>query len=66
MPSIKKWGGYSPTSISDSQLLADVGMNGTHIPSWFMKTTKWIVTNEVNQQDFLNALKYMHDNGMIK
>ena len=65
MSSIRKWGGYSPTSISDSQLLEDLGMSGTHIPSWFMKTTKWVVTSEIGQQDFLNALKYMHDHGMI-
>lgn len=66
MSSIRKWGGYSSTSISDSQLLEDLGMHGSHIPSWFMKTTKWIITNEIDQQDFLNALKYLYDNGMIK
>ena len=66
MSSIKEWGGYSSISISDSQLLEDLGMHGTHIPSWFMKTTKWVVSNEINPQDFLNALKYLYDNEIVR
>lgn len=66
MPVIKEWGGYSSTSISNSELLADMGIKGHFIPPWFMKTAKWVVNNETTQQDFLNAIKYMYDKEMIK
>ncbi|MGI0069785.1 MAG: hypothetical protein ACREAN_05975, partial [Nitrosopumilaceae archaeon] len=66
MQSIKEWGGYAPNSISDSQLLADAGMHGTHIPSWMMKDTKWVVDGTISQQDFENALKYLEQKGIVK
>ena len=63
---IKQWGGYSPDSISDSQLLDHLGIKADHIPSWFMKTTKWIVNGDSSQQEFKDAIKYMSDKGIIK
>jgi YVTN family beta-propeller protein len=66
MPAIKDWGGYSPTSISDSKLLSDMGVKGQHIPSWVMKTTKWIVDGEISQQEFVNMITYLSENGMTK
>ncbi|HET6458854.1 MAG TPA: hypothetical protein VFG24_08265, partial [Nitrosopumilaceae archaeon] len=66
MAEIKKWGGYAPQSISDSQLLQDMGLQGKHIPSWFTKTVKWLVDGTISQQDFENALKYMSQNGILK
>jgi hypothetical protein len=66
MPSIKEWGGYSSTSISDSELLSNMGLEGNHIPSWVMKTTKWLIDGQMTQQEFIDSIKYLHDNGMIK
>ncbi len=66
MPAIKDWGGYSPNPISDSDLLAKIGIQGQHIPSWVMKTSKWIIDGEMSQQEFVNAIKYLSDKGMIK
>ncbi|GEM_PF-2242226 len=66
MPAIKDWGGYSPHPISDSELLNDMGIKADHIPSWFMKTTKWVVNSEMSEQEFANAIKYMYEKGIIK
>ncbi|MGI0027207.1 MAG: choice-of-anchor U domain-containing protein [Nitrosopumilaceae archaeon] len=63
---IKEWGGYTPTSISDSELLSKLGIKANHIPSWMMKTTKWVVNDEMTEQEFVNAVKYLYANGMIK
>ena len=63
---IKEWGGYSSTSISDSELLDHFGIKGNHIPSWFMKNTKWIVTGDASQQEFKEAINYMSEKGFIK
>lgn len=62
---IKEWGGYSPTSISDSQLLSEIGIDGKSIPPWFMKTAKWAVQGDESQQDFVNGIKYLYDKGLI-
>ncbi|MDE1867109.1 MAG: hypothetical protein KGI08_05300 [Thaumarchaeota archaeon] len=65
LDSIKEWGGYSPTSISDSQLLGEIGIDGKSIPPWFMKTTKWIVQGETTQQEFVNGIKYLYEKGLV-
>jgi hypothetical protein len=63
---IKEWGGYSSKSISDSELLDYLKINAKHIPSWFMKTSKWIVNNDITEQEFVNAITYMHEHGVVK
>lgn len=62
---IKQWGGYSPKSISDSEMLSDMGIDAKHIPSWYMKTSKWVVSNDMTPEEFVNAIKYMYDKGII-
>ena len=66
METIKKWGGYSSKSISDSEMLHAFGLRGSHVPSWMMKNTQWVVDGTMTQQDFGNALKYLSDNNIIK
>ncbi|MGI0026741.1 MAG: hypothetical protein ACREAD_02740, partial [Nitrosopumilaceae archaeon] len=66
MSVIKKWGGYTSTSISDSELLKGMGINANHIPSWYMKTSKWVVDGDMTQQEFVNAIQYMYEKGIIK
>lgn len=63
---IKDWGGYSSTPISDSELLHKAGLNGTHIPSWFMKTTRLIVDGNMSVKEFLDVLQYMHSKNMTR
>ena len=66
MPAIKDWGGYSPNPISDSDLLAKIGIQGQHIPSWVAKTTKWVVDGNVTPQEFENLVKYLASAGIVK
>ena len=66
LSSIKKWGGYSPESISDSELLEKIGIKGQHIPSWFMRTTGWLVNNQTTQEEFFDAIKYLYDIKVIE
>jgi hypothetical protein len=66
MPSIEDWGGYSPHPISDSELLSDMGINGNHIPSWVMTTTKFVVNGDITAEDFVNIVKYLASQGIIK
>lgn len=65
MISIKKWSGYSSESITDSQMLHDIGINADYVPSWVKKTTKWIMSNEITEQDFVNAIQYLHKKGIV-
>ncbi len=66
LEAIKQWGGYSAPPISDSELLQDLGINGTRIPSWFIKTTKWVASGEIDTGEFLNALRYLNDMKIIR
>src|SRR2546427_6050763 len=63
---INEWSGYSPTSISDSGLLHKIGIKGQYIPSWVMKTTKWLVEGQMSQEEFINIMKYLDENKLIK
>jgi len=63
---IKDWGGYSSNPISDSQILSEMGVKGEHIPSWFTKTAGWVVNDQMSQDDFINAVNYMSQQGIIK
>ena len=64
--SIKMWGGYSSKSISDSEFLSKIGINGNSIPHWVMKSTKWFVDGEINLQEFVDSIKYLDEKGFIK
>jgi len=62
---INKWAGNSPSSITDEQLLSDIGMSGANIPSWFKKVAIWFADGETSEQEFVDALKYMHEKGIL-
>ena len=66
MTAIKEWGGYAPNPISDKELLSTFGIQGQQIPSWLMKTTKWLVNGQMSEDEFINIIKYLAKNGMIK
>lgn len=66
MISIKKWGGYSSELITDSQILHDIGINADYVPSWVKKNIpKWVVSNKITEQDFVNAIQYLHKKGIV-
>jgi hypothetical protein len=64
---VKDWGGYSSHPITDSELLKAMNINdATYIPSWVDKMTKWVVDSSVSQQEFQNAILYLHQVHVIK
>jgi len=62
--SATKWSESS--SVSDTDLLNNMHMHGTHIPSWSKKMVGWMTHGQISQDDFVNAMKYMDDKGMTK
>ena len=65
--SVKEWAGYSPTAISDSQMLQSIGYQGSHIPGWVMKNVaKYLVDGTITQEQFTGTIKYLVDNHIIK
>ena len=58
--------GYSSESVTDSEFLETVGIDGTNIPKWFKnKVAKWLYTEYVSQQEFMDALKYLDEIGIL-
>ena len=66
IPTFEKWAGYSDQSISDSELLNQIGITGKSIPSWYKKTVaSWIHKGEVSYDDFVNALKFFEKRKLL-
>ena len=63
---INEWNGNSTITVSDSKLLSDMGIKGNHIPFWVTKVAKWVTDGKISEQDFVNAILYMHTSGLIK
>ena len=63
---IKKWNGNTTTTVSDSKLLSDMGIKANHIPFWVTNIAKWVTDGKISEQDFVNAIMYMHTSGIIK
>jgi len=62
----EKWAGYSEQSISDSELLVQIGIAGKSIPSWYKETVaNWIYTGEVSYDDFVNAIKFFEKQKLL-
>lgn len=66
LPAIKDWAGYSSHAISNSEFLADIGINGQSIPQWVSKTTKYVVDGDLSIPEFENMLNYLADKGIVK
>jgi len=64
---LPKWAGYSSESVSDSEFLSQIGIEGQQIPSWFKKSNigKWVIDGTVTQQELVNAIKYFGNTGLL-
>jgi hypothetical protein len=63
---IKEWSGYSANSISDEQFLKSIGMSGSHIPYWVMKTSRLLINGDIDQDEFIKSITYLYENNIIK
>jgi len=60
------WGGYSGDSVSNNELLSNLGIEGKNIPSWYKKNvSKWIYQEEIGLKELMNAIIWMSQKGYI-
>jgi hypothetical protein len=63
---IKDLVGISQITRPNATMLHNMNMSGIHIPSWFKKITEWTIDGQISQNDFVNALKFLSEKGIIK
>jgi hypothetical protein len=63
---LKQWGGYDVGTASDIEVLSEFGINGEKIPSYVKQFVKWILDDEVDKEEFVNALQYLKRQGILK
>ena len=61
-----KWAGYSDDVSLDSELLSFLGIEGNNIPQWFKKEIpKWYQEGSISQKEFVDALKFFEQSGLL-
>jgi len=57
---LERWSAFSSGTVTDAELLAQLGLEGDHIPEWFKTTTaKWFMEEKISEQEFVNALEFL-------
>ncbi|MCJ8306363.1 MAG: hypothetical protein HRU07_04860 [Nitrosopumilus sp.] len=62
---LKQWGGYDVETASDADVLSKFGIKGEQIPPYVKHLVKWILDDQVNQEEFVNALQYLKRTGAL-
>jgi len=62
---LKKWGGFDVDTASDIEVLAEFGVKGEVIPSYFKQTVKWVIQDQITQEEFVNALQFFKSKGFL-
>jgi len=62
---LKQWGGYDVETASDIDVLSKFGIKGEKIPPYVKQLVKWILKDEVSQEEFVNALQYLKREGIL-
>jgi len=52
-------------SVSDIDVLAKFGIKGEKIPPYVKQFVKWILEDEISQEEFVNALQYYKREGLL-
>jgi hypothetical protein len=42
-----------------------MGISGKHLPAWILKNAKYVVNDEISTQDFVKAVNYLKNKGLI-
>lgn len=63
---IDKWAGYDVDSVTDSEMLHTIGIDGSDIPDWMSNVASWVHDGKLNMMDMINALTYLKNSGIIK
>ena len=62
---LKKWGGFHIESASDIDVLSEFGIEGEKIPPYFKHIVKWILQDQISQEEFANALFFFKNEGIL-
>jgi len=63
---LERWSAFSTGTVSDAELLAQLGLEGDHIPEWFkMTTAKWFMDEKISEQEFVDALGFLSKNMIL-
>ena len=64
----RDWAGFSDGQLSDSEFLSHLEIDGKKIPSWFKQSniSKWVMDEMLSQQEFIDALRFLSDEGLLK
>jgi len=62
---LKKWGGFHIESASDIDVLSEFGIKGEKIPSYFKRVVKWILQDQISQEEFVSALLFLKSEGIL-
>jgi len=62
---LKKWGGFHIESASDIDVLSEFGIKGEKIPPYFKRVVKWILQDQISQEEFVNALLFLKSEGIF-
>ena len=67
MDYLNGWVGYSSVVIGDSEFLSHIEIDGDKIPSWFKKgqVAKWVINEQISQQEFVDALRFLSEEGLL-
>jgi len=54
-------------TVSDSELLSLIGLEGNNIPTWYKKfIAEWMIKKEiVSEDELVNALTFFYDRGLL-
>jgi hypothetical protein len=62
---LKQWGGYDVKTASDIDVLSEFVIKGEKIPSYVKNLVKWILMDQISQEEFVNALQYLKRQGAL-
>nr|NIQ15537.1 hypothetical protein [Candidatus Dadabacteria bacterium] len=66
METFEKWSSLSGDSISDSDLLASMGLEGKSIPEWYkIIVLPWIQEGLISLEEFVNSIKFFEARGLL-
>jgi hypothetical protein len=62
-----QWAGYSSTSVSDTDFLSQLGIDGDHIPKWYKQNNaKWYKDGLISQTVFVAGLGDLSTRGILQ
>ncbi len=63
---IAKWTGYATKGVTDAEILEYLEIKGAKIPNWYKnQVSGWVYDKTISQSEFVNALKFLSEAGLL-